>query len=1440
MTTESGSDSESKDQDQDQQEAPAQQGAAGAQPQDQQQQRQLSEEHQNAIDQFSAVAAHSTPVKKEQVTDREREFAAAAAKQLEYQQFEDDKLSQKSSSSKLSRSPLKIVKKPKNMQCKVMLLDGSEYGCEVEKRSRGQILFDKVCEHLNLLEKDYFGLTYRDMENQKNWLDPAKEIKKQIRSGAWQFSFNVKFYPPDPSQLSEDITRYYLCLQLRDDIVSGRLPCSFVTLALLGSYTVQSELGDYDPDEYGSDYVSEFRFAPNHTKELEDKVIELHKSHRGMTPADAEMHFLENAKKLSMYGVDLHHAKDSEGVEIMLGVCASGLLIYRDRLRINRFAWPKVLKISYKRNNFYIKIRPGEFEQFESTIGFKLPNHRAAKRLWKVCVEHHTFFRLLLPEAPPKKFLTLGSKFRYSGRTQAQTRRASALIDRPAPYFERSSSKRYTMSRSLDGASVNENHEMYMKDSMSAAEVGTGQYATTKGISQTNLITTVTPEKKAEEERDEEEGKKKGEEITPVSAIRHDTKSSLLGTDSFNSSSTSQSGPPVFSTKLRRRCKENAQNPLSYESSKDIMQMHSESDLDSDRKGRVCSDEQDMAFSYKQKAGNSGTLFSFSLQLPESFPALLDDDGYLSFPNLSETNFLPESVQHYLPIRSPSLVPCFLFIFFFLLSASFSVPYALTLSFPLAMCLCYLEPKAASLSASLDNDLSDSSEEETDSEQTDTAADGETTATESDQEEDGDLKAQNSLIKRIKGENVYVKHSNLMLEELDKNQEDLMKHQTNISELKRTFLETSTDTTVSNEWEKRLSTSPVRLATRQEEAPMIEPLVPEETKEEKEKYEKLIFLQKGSTTFLESQPRVIEKKLQEGESTGTVTSHQIIFQKTVPSSVEGTEDWVIVDKIPTEVVDGESKKIVTYKVMTVSSKTGDIPPEILKSSTIEMQSFEDLENEIQSKEENKQKMYTLGKSYDTVSGKIVTMTSKAKEGEKTVQSSLEAFQKMERGMPESVKIIPVVAEYEILEPITDEKARRGSDVQSTKRKLSESLTPIKEAESQLHSPEEESLKKAQKMDQDFHGTLGSLQFGRAEKHLDSEALKAGAFGRKDKSLSEWRYSREQPFTIATAHYVTESSASRVVTKQSSSEKTLDGSDIFSLLESARKPTEFIGEVTSTSHSRAQRTETKTGQEISASEMKEEIQPHQDAVKKVVQETVLVEERHVTNVHASGDAVKLAGDQLDAMAQAVSAVASSMKGKEGSAVTEGAKEEKREEADKAVTKQEEIAAASHQQEEEQSATVHVSDTLERKPHFEQSPVVKTETISFGSVSAGGEKLEISTKEVPIVHTETKTITYESSQADSGADSEPGVLMSAQTITSETTSTTTTTHITKTVKGGISETRIEKRIVITGDADIDHDQALAQAIKEAKEQHPDMSVTKVVVHKETEITPEDGED
>ncbi|XP_039190277.1 protein 4.1 isoform X23 [Crotalus tigris] len=409
-----------------------------------------------SLDLHSLSSAETQPAQEDRREDQDQDPEDINLEIKEKEQVECSNTGEKKENrgkvEKELKSASKTVKRPRNsMHCKITLLDDTIFECSVDKHAKGQDLLKKVCDHLNLLEEDYFGLAIWDTPISKTWLDAAKEIKKQVHGGPWIFTFNVKFYPPDPAQLTEDITRYYLCLQLRKDIINGRLPCSFATLALLGSYTIQSELGDYDIDLHGADYVSEFKLAPNQTKELEDKITELHKTYRTMSPAQADMEFLENAKKLSMYGVDLHKAKDLEGVDITLGVCSSGLLVYKDKLRINRFPWPKVLKISYKRSSFFTKIRPGEHEQYESTIGFKLPSYRAAKKLWKVCVEHHTFFRLTSTEALPKsRFLVLGSKFRYSGRTQAQTRQASALIDRPAPQFERTASKR--ASRSLDGA----------------------------------------------------------------------------------------------------------------------------------------------------------------------------------------------------------------------------------------------------------------------------------------------------------------------------------------------------------------------------------------------------------------------------------------------------------------------------------------------------------------------------------------------------------------------------------------------------------------------------------------------------------------------------------------------------------------------------------------------------------------------------------------------------------------------------------------------------------------------------------------------------------------------------------------------------------------------------------------------------------------------------
>ncbi|XP_017096477.1 protein 4.1 homolog isoform X10 [Drosophila bipectinata] len=349
---------------------------------------------------------------------------------------------------------------------RVTLLDGSILDVTIDRKAKGRDLVNSICAGLNIIEKDYFGLTYETPTDPRTWLDLEKPVAKFFRADPWPLNFAVKFYPPEPSQLQEDITRYHLCLQVRNDILEGRLPCTFVTHALLGSYLVQSEMGDYDPKEMPTRaYLKDFKIAPNQTAELEDKVVDLHKTHKGQSPAEAELHYLENAKKLAMYGVDLHPAKDSEGVDIMLGVCASGLLVYRDKLRINRFAWPKILKISYKRHHFYIKIRPGEFEQYESTIGFKLANHRAAKKLWKSCVEHHTFFRLMTPEPDTKStlFPRFGSKYRYKGRTQYESR--ATPVDRTAPKFDRTLSGARLTSRSMDALAMAEKEKVARKSS---------------------------------------------------------------------------------------------------------------------------------------------------------------------------------------------------------------------------------------------------------------------------------------------------------------------------------------------------------------------------------------------------------------------------------------------------------------------------------------------------------------------------------------------------------------------------------------------------------------------------------------------------------------------------------------------------------------------------------------------------------------------------------------------------------------------------------------------------------------------------------------------------------------------------------------------------------------------------------------------------------------
>ncbi|XP_039190257.1 protein 4.1 isoform X8 [Crotalus tigris] len=899
-----------------------------------------------SLDLHSLSSAETQPAQEDRREDQDQDPEDINLEIKEKEQVECSNTGEKKENrgkvEKELKSASKTVKRPRNsMHCKITLLDDTIFECSVDKHAKGQDLLKKVCDHLNLLEEDYFGLAIWDTPISKTWLDAAKEIKKQVHGGPWIFTFNVKFYPPDPAQLTEDITRYYLCLQLRKDIINGRLPCSFATLALLGSYTIQSELGDYDIDLHGADYVSEFKLAPNQTKELEDKITELHKTYRTMSPAQADMEFLENAKKLSMYGVDLHKAKDLEGVDITLGVCSSGLLVYKDKLRINRFPWPKVLKISYKRSSFFTKIRPGEHEQYESTIGFKLPSYRAAKKLWKVCVEHHTFFRLTSTEALPKsRFLVLGSKFRYSGRTQAQTRQASALIDRPAPQFERTASKR--ASRSLDGA-----------------------------------VAVVTPDRSPRPTS------------APAIAQSHVTEPTV---------------PAVSVSK----------EPAVLKIEKETV---------------------------KKEVKLEGTLQDKAKTEPA--------EGF----QVGKTHI------------------------------KMSIP----------------------------------------------STNGDQNQQRAEKEEDP-IRMRKKRSKRLDGENIYIRHSNLMLEDLDKTQEEIKKHHANISELKKNFMESVPEPQPS-EWDKRLSIhSPFRTLNINGQIPT------------------------GVEGVKKATFQPCERQVAGPESVRDCPFKEDADDVTEGKNITSHFEWEV------------SKHSVGFSESQMSAT--------LESTQIhESDSFS-----ISSKEQKEEGATALLESKEDLKCEKGFYSNMEKEAEDSKQAEVE------------ISVIPV-------------------------------SPPL-----YLHEQEEEAC-------------------GVEETKLICEPL-----------------------------------------------RKLNG---------------------------------------------EYYNPNVD-------------------------------HEFPALIRCF-----------------------------------------------------------------QPPLVKTQTVTISDVS-NTVKSEIPTKDVPIVHTETKTITYEAAQIDdSSGDLDPGVLLTAQTITSETTSSTTTTQITKTVKGGISETRIEKRIVITGDTDIDHDQVLVQAIKEAKEQHPDMSVTKVVVHQETEI-------
>ncbi|XP_055880392.1 tyrosine-protein phosphatase non-receptor type 21-like isoform X3 [Biomphalaria glabrata] len=279
----------------------------------------------------------------------------------------------------------------------VYLLDNAYLECTLSAESTGQECLKSIAQRIELSESQYFGLRYVTKKLHFHWVDLEKPLKKQLDKYAQPAShchclyFGVMFYVMGAHKIPDEVARYHYYLQLKNDVIDGRLLCSSDQAVRLAAYSLQAEFGDYEPEKYTIQNVLLFpkTMMKDETvaAELVSEAVAGHNSLQGVSPGRAELQYVKEIQMMDGYSVEYYSAKDESRKDLYLGTSCMGIFArYLDGQSPVYYKWHEIAKVTQSKKTL-------EIDTSKSSVQFQLEDTDTAKYVCHLSQLQRQFYK---------------------------------------------------------------------------------------------------------------------------------------------------------------------------------------------------------------------------------------------------------------------------------------------------------------------------------------------------------------------------------------------------------------------------------------------------------------------------------------------------------------------------------------------------------------------------------------------------------------------------------------------------------------------------------------------------------------------------------------------------------------------------------------------------------------------------------------------------------------------------------------------------------------------------------------------------------------------------------------------------------------------------------------------------------------------------------------